>query len=355
MRLLILEAVSAGLCGDAPPDSLLREGAAMWRALVEDACQVPGVRVTTCLSDAWRERWVVPDDLDCFWSSQPAEWSMWWDVATTEADAALIVAPETDGQLISLTQPRPLSNAMRLNADAASIALCGDKWALARHLEEHALPSPPTELERWQSPPAFPADGIVVKPRDGAGAQGIRRLLSAGEWLAQRRDVGRNPPTAPPTWIRQPWIRGRSVSIAGLFAPERPTQWLPVVEQRLEVQRVVRYHGGVVPARIEPAAADAVRTLAASVAATIPGLAGYIGFDIVLPEADPARPLLIEINPRVTTSYVGYRHGCRPGLMARWLTLACASTEVVQSLTPLCWHGPTIGFTADGVISQEPT
>ncbi len=353
MRLLILEAVSAGLCGDAPPDSLLREGAAMWRALVEDACQVPGVHVTTCLAETWRDRWAVPDDLDCFWSSQPAEWSMWWDVATTEADAALIVAPETDGQLVALAQLPPLSTAIRLNADATSSALCGDKWALAQHLNDRGIPTPPTELERWQSPPTFPADGIVVKPRDGAGAQGIRRLHTAAEWLAYRRETGRASATAPPTWIRQPWVRGRAVSIAALFQPGRTTQWLPVVEQRLDVQRSVRYLGGVVPARIEPEEARAVQLLAERAAATIPGLAGFVGFDVVLPADEPTRPQLIEINPRVTTSYVGYRQGCHPGLMARWLTLACASKEIAQGLKPLEWIGPTLSFTADGAITKE--
>jgi len=53
---------------------------------------------------------------------------------------------------------------------------------------------------------------------------------------------------------------------------------------------------------------------------TIPGLYGYLGIDVLIPDAAPETPLLVEINPRLTTSYTGYRQLCRDNLAAMWLS-----------------------------------
>jgi predicted ATP-grasp superfamily ATP-dependent carboligase len=45
----------------------------------------------------------------------------------------------------------------------------------------------------------------------------------------------------------------------------------------------------------------------------IPGLAGYVGVDLIL---TPGGPLVVELNPRLTTSYLGLRAATRRNLAA---------------------------------------
>jgi len=46
----------------------------------------------------------------------------------------------------------------------------------------------------------------------------------------------------------------------------------------------------------------------------LPGLQGYYGVDVLLDEQDLDKITLVEINPRLTTSYVELRHAisCNP-------------------------------------------
>jgi predicted ATP-grasp superfamily ATP-dependent carboligase len=75
----------------------------------------------------------------------------------------------------------------------------------------------------------------------------------------------------------------------------------------------------------------------------VPGLSGYVGVDVVLGDDD--RDWAIEINPRLTTSYVGLR------AIAKF-NLAEAMLAVVQDqpLPEIAWHGRQIEFTQDGRV-----
>jgi predicted ATP-grasp superfamily ATP-dependent carboligase len=44
-----------------------------------------------------------------------------------------------------------------------------------------------------------------------------------------------------------------------------------------------------------------------------------VGFDILLPDRTPLAPVLVEINPRLTTAYTGYRR-LTPDNLAAWVT-----------------------------------
>jgi tyramine---L-glutamate ligase len=353
MQILLIEAVSAGLCRGDCSASLLREGAAMWQAVATDLAAVPGIRVKTCLEDTWRGRWPIPDGVSCDWFEHPAEWAMWWSDAVAEADAGLIIAPETAGLLRDLCQP--LSNkSPQLNCDVSAIQLCSDKWLLAEHCVRHKIPTIPTVLETFCGPPAEREGGWVIKTRDGAGGELLRRVRSTSDWRAVKRLYPTRAAGQSPLAVRQPWIDGQAVSIAGLFGPMHPPEWFPVAEQNLQWDQAVTYMGGSIPAEISPAGAAACQRLAEQVSSTIPGLRGYVGFDVLLPDISPDEPLLVEINPRVTTSYVGYRQSCRSSLMARWLTFACARPErPLAAVNPLEWSAARLLFAADGTILQR--
>ena len=78
---------------------------------------------------------------------------------------------------------------------------------------------------------------------------------------------------------------------------------------------------------------------------TIPGLFGYVGVDLLIPESPWDRlPLIVEINPRLTTSYVGYQQLCLDNLAAMWVG------EEPHSTVPL-WRPGEVEFNSAGEFS----
>jgi tyramine---L-glutamate ligase len=312
MRVAVLEAVCAGLCGESPEPSLLAEGRAMWQAVVDDLLCVPGCTVDTVADRRWLFPTADRPGLHLWETLQSAETVLCWDSALEEADAALIIAPEIGGvleQWVSAAAPRP--RLRLLNCDPAAIRLCTDKLALSAHLGEHGIPAIPTTPETWTDPPQWPC---VLKPRDGAGSWLVRRVDDATAWRRLRGEFAAVD-TQP---LRQPFVPGRALSVAAWFC-DGGVDWLPIAEQRLSDDGRFRYFGGRVPADLTDAEQTAVMRLVQTAAATIPGLFGYVGFDVLQPTDAPREPLLVEINPRFTTSYVGYRRLFKGNLFARWL------------------------------------
>src|SRR5205814_157736 len=91
----------------------------------------------------------------------------------------------------------------------------------------------------------------------------------------------------------------------------------------------VSYRGGETP--IDHA--EAARQLALAAVSSIEGLHGWVGVDLVID--DDERPVIIEINPRPTTSYIGLRRRYPPGaLAAAWLSGDAPGTSGSQTGPP---------------------
>jgi len=102
-----------------------------------------------------------------------------------------------------------------------------------------------------------------------------------------------------------------------------------------------QYLGGRLP--IAPdLAARAVRIATAAVRC-VPGLLGYVGVDVVL--GDDSRDWAIEINPRLTTSYVGLRALAKFNLAAAMLAAVRG-----EPLSEMAWHAGPVEFTPDGRV-----
>ena len=88
----------------------------------------------------------------------------------------------------------------------------------------------------------------------------------------------------------------------------------------------------------------AVRLAHAAIAG-IEGLQGYVGVDLVLGAApDGTRDYAIEINPRLTTSYIGLRQLCRSNLAQAWLDVLDGRDVVLD------WEEGPVEFRADGTV-----
>jgi predicted ATP-grasp superfamily ATP-dependent carboligase len=301
-RIFVHEFISGGGWseGDLPPD-LVREGYAILWALLSDFQDWGAARIVTTLdSRLWPRRGELPaNDIVAL---APAAYEAGFRSILSQCDAALIVAPETGGLLARLSAKVLEAGVLLLGCSSKGSALAGDKAACDRIFRKAGLPTPPTRVVRPSSAPQAAAElgyPLVVKPVDGVGCEGLSLVnslkqlhpaLEAAHKTSQRKEI-----------LLQSFISGNHASVSLLASPKGLLP-LSLNEQRIEAGRPFRYHGGVIPYS-HPVAHQALE-LAQAAARLLPGLRGYFGVDLVL---GPEGGYIIEINPRITTSYIGLR------------------------------------------------
>jgi predicted ATP-grasp superfamily ATP-dependent carboligase len=333
MHVFLYEWITGGGLINEPdqlPPSLLREGAAMATALAADFAKIPGCRVSLL-------RDVRLDTLsflgcDVVEIQSLSEWGEEFDRLATEADWSLVVAPEFDRILERTTQRVVAAGGRTLNASPEFIALASNKQRTAERLGTAGIPIPrgvtfPEGQAKLPSDFTYPA---VLKPIDGAGSQDIYVAAS-------HRD---EPPSY--AWERrlEEFKPGRAASVAAICSAAGMTM-LPPCSQRLSDDARMTYLGGALIS--EPGLAERASLLAQRALAAMPPAVGFVGVDLVIgSSAHGEDDAVIEINPRVTTSYVGLRQAVDQNL-AQMLLKAVNGEPVAITI-----RNPNIEFAADG-------
>ena len=312
MRLLVYEFVTGGgLAGEPVPRGLAREGLAMRTALVEDLAAIARHQIVVAMD----ERFIrpVPGGVEVV-----ARASL--DALADASDAVWLIAPETNRWHERLAARLERRGVTLLGSGATAVRRAADKSRLPRRLTRAGIRHPRTAIIAAGDEPDShrAADGIgypvVIKPARGAGCAGVRLVRRAGDLRAALAAAHRAHGTGP--LVLQEYVRGRTASVS-LLADGRRAVPLAVNGQTVTIAAAFTYVGGTTPLRhalAERAAAEAVRACTA-----IPGLRGYVGVDLVL---NATEPVVIEVNPRLTTSYLGVRAALRENVAA--LTLdAC--------------------------------
>jgi predicted ATP-grasp superfamily ATP-dependent carboligase len=329
MRLFIYESLSAGGLGSNPSPSLRAEGRAMLTAAAADFARVADV--STLLIDS------APtiSGIGCMRTTYAEEPRRFLD-AIDDSDAVLIIAPEFD-DILADRAVRVVERGKRLlGCSPDAIRLTSDKLALARYWNRRSLLTPPTSLTSEVPTPSFPA---VVKPRRGAGSLATRLVDDRASWPAHFAAATRDFPGQE--FIVQPYRPGRSCSVAFLVGSVQ-TLALAATEQILSDDGRFQYRGGRLP--LDDEGAKRSVAIASAALAGLAGLVGYVGVDLIL--GDDGKDWAIEINPRLTTSYVGLRALCRHNLAEAWLRLLDGESGV-----ELSWRPGSIEFFADGRVN----
>ncbi len=161
----------------------------------------------------------------------------------------------------------------------------------------------------------------MLKPDDGAGADDAHQVPDS---RAAREALARYPGR----WVAQPWLAGDALSLS-LLARPAGVELLAVNRQRIEVSAgAVRLRALEVNAL--PDRDGALARLGAQVVAAIPGLAGYVGVDLL---ATAAGPVVVEVNPRLTTSACVLREAVGVNLAALVLGLAAPRRAAGRAVT----------------------
>ena len=163
-------------------------------------------------------------------------------------------------------------------------------------------------MQPTRRPPHFPC---VVKPRDGAGSDAVRMLLGPADWESCF-PCGRE--------LRvERYCRGLAASVAVLPGPAGGLI-LPPCLQRLSADGTFAYRGGWV--LDDERLIRRAHALAERVVPLLAGCTGFVGLDLVLGAAeDGSEDVVIEVNPRLTTSYLGLRQATDSNLVLAMLDL----------------------------------
>ena len=308
--ILIHEFVTGGGLSGAPiPPCWEAEGLAMRRALAEDFAAIPGARVSMTLDARFpieAGRWEVV-------RVGPGEELPIFGRRAAMADSTLAVAPETDGLLFDRARVLDRGGHRSLGSSPEAIAAAGNKLVAYDRLQGAGVATPPTLAigrdDPW--PARFPGSEVerpmILKPVDGAGSLRTYRIEAGGGWP--------DPLWRPSVAVLQPWIEGESRSASLIVSATGRPHVLGFGRQRsaiIEDGRVA-YRGGTLPI---PFVEDELRMVSRVVRA-FPGLRGWVGIDYVAIPGGP--PVVVDVNPRPTTSIVAYRSILEPGMLAEAL------------------------------------
>jgi predicted ATP-grasp superfamily ATP-dependent carboligase len=326
MRILICEYT----CAVGGPDfaALQTEGRAMLAALLEDFARLPGVTVVTMEASElgpvgpWGTRPLGKRPFECVFN----EWLRC-------VDAALIIAPETDDILAACCRQVEAIGCRLLGPSSQAVQLTADKLRLADHWHKHGVRTPVTVT--WPETTAYP---LVCKPRYGAGSQATFLVRDPGKLEAALAEA------AGQELVVQPFMPGLAASIAWLVSGTECVP-LPAASQELSNDGRFHYLGGQLP--LSAALTERAERVTRPAVESVAGLRGYVGVDVVLgAEDDGSADYVIELNPRLTTSYVGLHALARSNLAGAMLRAALGET-----IGALEWKNGIIRFTPEGHLA----
>jgi predicted ATP-grasp superfamily ATP-dependent carboligase len=335
MHIFVYEWATGGGLVEEPgalPVSLVREGAAMISAVATDWVRVDGCRVTT-LRDPRMLQLALPG---CEVVDVLSKWSHGDEIErlASAADGTILIAPEFDSILHRTAQRVVASGGKLLSPSPEFICVAADKQRTCNVLAAAGVPVPKGQVLEPEEPlPAKFTYPAVLKPVDGAGSQDTYMVSG--------------PHDAPPAyaWPRrlERFIPGLAASVSVICGPSGRLT-LPPCKQRISNDGRLRYLGGELP--LAAGLAARATELANRAVVALPSVVGYVGVDLVLgAEPNGREDAVIEINPRLTTSYVGLRAAAQANLAAAMWTIAHGEMPRVD------FSSRPIEFDASGNVS----
>ena len=288
MRVLLYEwCSSGGLVEDAP--AIAREGRMMLEAVAVDAARESGLEVAV-LVDSTRPI-ALPPRVQRL-AVDPGDDRAALVAAASRADWTLIVAPESEGLFLDRVRAVRAAGGRVLAPADAGIGTAADKQSTIHALAARGLPVPAgRSLAAGQPIPAGFRLPAVRKARSGCGGEGLElidRLDRPAAVLATRLEA---------------LAAGIPVGVSLVCGPCGALA-LPPMRQRFTDSPSPRYLGSDLLS--DEATATRATALAIRTAAALEAAAGWLGVDLILGNRPDGRDdRVLEVNPRLTTSFVG--------------------------------------------------
>ncbi|MBI5816546.1 MAG: ATP-grasp domain-containing protein [Nitrospinae bacterium] len=305
MKLFIYEHLSCGgAAGDDLSAGMMAEGRAMLCAAMESFGKVDGIDPFT----------VNGGEGFC--------------EALERCDAALVIAPETFGTLEKITARVQTAGKINLGCVPQAVRQTGDKLAFARIMDKAGVPHPKTYAVDATFDPEQLFDGRwILKPVDGAGSEGF--TIMEGALLEIHPSDG---------MIAQEFIEGDPMSLS-VVSGARWRVILSVNKQKFGAD--MKYAGGEI--LDDPPWGECI-DIVEKISRAINGLRGYWGVDFI---KTPNGPVVMEVNPRLTTSFCGLAGAIRPN-PAEFIMAAARGGDIPQVASRR-----RITFTSNGRIALQ--
>ncbi len=320
-------------------DSIIREGRAMLTALASDFATISGVELIVLRDSRWVD-WRFDRCCICDVSSAAEEESLLRELSN-HATATILIAPEFDGILHERCRWIEDSGGKLLGPSSEVVKIAANKQRTAEHLAARGVRVPRgIVLAQGDSLPKEFRYPAVLKPIDGCGSQDVRLIESClghghNMFSAEERVTCRR---------LEEFVPGTAASVAVLCGPNKIFPLAPC-RQRLSENGRFQYLGGSLPLPAE--LAKRAQNLAVRTITTLPQSRGYLGIDIVLGD-DPSgsQDTVIEINPRLTTSYIGLRAAAQCNLAEAMWAIATGQPAEVS------FGNELIEFDSDGIVRK---
>jgi len=333
LKILVYEhTAGGGHAGKELAGSILLEGYAMLRCLISDLSRA-GHRTVTLLDSRLRNGSSLLQADQIITIASKSQLTEVFSKTLLSVDAAFIIAPEADGILEALVRESEESGILSLNCSADSVHRASDKALAFQAMKNVGLSLPETQIidlrhdsESWIRERVRMGFPFILKPLRGGGCEGLSLVATENELrtaVAKVKSASREPLA-----IAQEFIHGidASVNLIGTGGVAIPLtlnrQFIRISPPSFESS----YVGGLVP--LEHDLADQAFEAAIRAVEAIPGLIGYVGVDMVLAEEGP---YILEINPRLTTSYIGARRVLKLNL-AQAIVQAATKREPPQDV-----------------------
>lgn len=297
-KILIHEYITGGEWPEPElPSGLASEGLSMLSAVVDDFSKWEKVIVYTTLDKRLSNISLTADNITII---DPAEYKDSIAELAKECDFAFIIASESQDILAGLNKLMNDNETTFIGCGLEAICITGDKWECHKRLFSEGLPVPKTICtDRYKVLESAIKFGfpLVIKPADGVGCEGVH-LVNDIETL---KVVLKTDPAGSDKLLLQEYIRGEHLSVS-MLSTGKEFVLLSLNRQHIKEGFPFIYLGGeVMP---PPVKGEDLHNIIEDVMKVILGLKGYVGIDLVRSEEGYK---IIEINPRLTTSYVGIR------------------------------------------------
>jgi predicted ATP-grasp superfamily ATP-dependent carboligase len=305
-KLLVCEFITGGgLSAEPLSESLAKEGMLMRDALLRDLAELNRFDIVT-LHDV---RLAPPAQAKQSIAVDAGKFKASFTQAISQVDMVWLIAPETDGTLLELSEQcyeaEKLENGPIFLGSGFDAMLTGTSKTLCfEALQAAHIHTLPVHAGEDLMQPSYYDELLklniakwVAKPEDGAGCEGIRifdSLEDLKSWIAQDDRYLH--------YLAQPYQAGEAASFSMLCRNGKA--WLLSCNQQHIVNDGSQFSLSGVTINGMSAYWQKFETIARKIARMLPDALGYIGVDLIVDTANN-KIYVLEINPRLTTSYVG--------------------------------------------------
>lgn len=316
MRLLVFEYITGGgLINQPLPTLLLQEAYLMRNALLDDLESINHIEVLVLLDERVMQCENTENSrFNYLTIDQKTDLIGLLTAQQSRYDAVWLIAPETDGILARWCHFFTQQSKLLMTSGQLAVEICQDKLATFRHLQQAGIPCIPSQ--RFNPSMDIKSHMSVVKVNDSVGCDEVFLLESEEHWKKVLVRLAKEK-----QYIIQPYIAGENLSLSCLFY-QGQAYFICCNQQHIHI-KAQQFVLSACTVNVHPERWQQYQLLCQQVADSMPQLFGFVGIDII--QMPTGETLIIEINPRLTTSFAGIKQ-------ALGLNVAACVIDMIQGI-----------------------